>query len=279
MNIDAYVKQIRDGVEAAVSLADSETKDVASRVVSSLEPSVRLALIEAIADAASEVDERLTTAHVTMTLQQGNPSFVVEERGITVEQLASYAGDGDDETEIIDELDEDLEDEWADDELVRFSLRIPRWAKDKIDQRAERDGVSTNAYLSELIVGHVARRRGRRDFGPGGPGNQGGGRPGGAGGHGRPGFGQGPGFGPFGPGFLNPDVIGEIGRMFADTFGEGESGERGPWRGGQGPGGRGYGGRGQGRRGPGGRGPAGQAGDGDSASGDQSSDDGAETTD
>ncbi|WP_158716468.1 hypothetical protein [Blastococcus sp. Marseille-P5729] len=187
-----------------------------------------------------------------MTLQRGNPSFAVDERGITAEQLASFAH-GDEEAEILDEEDE----EYGDDELVRFSLRIPRWAKDKIDDRADREGVSTNAYLSELIVGHVARRRGRRDAGQGGrgfgPGGQGFG-PGGRGGpesrpgdRGGPGFGGpafgGQGFGPFGPGFLNPDVIGELGRMFADTFGDAGRDGRGPRHGGR-----------NGRRGPGGRG-------------------------
>lgn len=276
MNVDEYVQRMRSGVDQAVSLADSETQQLASRLVASLEPSVRLVLLEALADAANEIDQQLETAEVTMTLDRGEPMFVVEEHGITVEQLASYASEDDDEAEI---LDEELEDD-ADDELVRFSLRIPRWAKDKIDERADQEGVSTNAYLSELIVGHVARRRGRRDAGPGGPGGQSwpGGSGGGSGGPGGPGFRTGPGFGgapggpgfgPFGSGFLNTDMLGEIGRMFADTFGEGERDTRGPRRGG----------RGRGGRRPGG--PRGRQDDGadSAASGDESSDDAADTTD
>lgn len=257
MKIDDYLQKLRENVDNAVSLADSDTRDVASRVASSLEPSVRLALLDAIADATTEIDGRLSTADVSMTLKQGDPSFVIEERGITVEQLASYANadEHDDDPETADE--DEFDDEVDEDELVRFSLRIPKWAKDKVDRRAERDGLSTNAYLSELIIAHVAGRRGRRDFGGGpggfGPGGFGPGGPGGAGGAGLGSGGAGFG-GPFGRGFgsglINPDVIGELGRMFADTFGEGERGARGP-RGG--PGGRGRGGSGgRGRGGHGG---------------------------
>lgn len=220
MDISDYLRQVREGIENATSLADSDTKDVASRVASSVEPVMRLALIDAISDATAEINDELSTADVSMTLQRGNPAFAVAERGITAEQFASYAK-ADSEDVVLEPLAEDDEAEEGveDDELVRFSLRIPKWVKDKVDQRAARGGISTNAYLSELIVAEVARRRERRDF-AGGPG-----RPSGPG-FGGP-FGPGGGFGPgrgFGPGFVSPEMIGELGRVFAETFGE--SGER-----------------------------------------------------
>lgn len=254
MDISVYLQQVREGIDNATALADADTKDVASRVASTVEPSVRLALIEAISDTANEINDELSTAEVTMTLVEGNPSFVIDEHGISVEQLASYgvddAADEDDDGELED--DDEYDDDDDDESVVRFSLRLPKWAKDKVDRQAERNGMSTNAYLTELIVSQVASGRGRRGFGPGGPGFGPGFGPGGPGFGTRQGdFGR-PGGPPGGPGFINPDTIMQLGRMFSQAFGDGGPGGRGP--GGRGPGGRGpRGPEGRGRRGPGGR--------------------------
>ncbi|WP_194291438.1 hypothetical protein [Cumulibacter manganitolerans] len=239
MDISNYLGKVREGFDAATSLADDRTQDVASRVASTVEPSVRLALIEAISDATNEINDELATADVSMTLVAGNPEFVIDEHGISVAQLASYDETDDDssaEPEGEGEPEPEAGDEDDDESLVRFSLRLPKWAKDKVDRRAEKEGMSTNAYLTELIVSQVARRRGPRGGGPGfGPGPQGGSGFGRGYGprRGGPGFGPGrPGFGPrgdFGPG-VDPEMLRQLGRMLARGLGEpgGPRGRRRP---------------------------------------------------
>lgn len=183
-NITDYLKQVREGLDNATSLADDETKSVASRVASTVEPSVRLALINAISDATNEINDELSTAEVSMSLADGQPVFRVEERGVTVEQLAALGDvDASDDSALDEDGEEDDDpDGSSDDEAqVRFSLRLPKWAKDKVDRRAERAGISTNALLTELIISNVAGRgRGRGWPGPDGrgPGGRGPGRPG-----------------------------------------------------------------------------------------------------
>ena len=243
MDISKHIGTVRSGIDSALSLADDATKDVASRVASAAEPSLRLALIDAVSEAADEINEGLTTSHVTVAFSGGDPSFVVQDRPY-VDEADEFELVDQDDTETDEEEDLDLDAADADETLVRFSLRLPKWAKDKVDDRAENRGMSTNAYLTEVIISEVAGRGwgprggGRERFGPG-PGF-GGPRPG-------PGKGWGPGS------LLDPEAAGHIANVLSEVFGQdprrrGGPGPRrpgGPHRGGPHDSGRREGGRGE----------------------------------
>ena len=221
MDLSKHVHRVHDGIDTALSLADDATKDVASRVASAVEPALRLALIDAVTEAAEEINEGLSASHVTVAISGGNPNFVVQHRGYThetaeFERVDEAGSDVDEDAEVDDDGGFGLDDEDADETLVRFSLRLPRWAKDKVDDRAERRGMSTNAYLTELIIAEIAgggwgQRGGRDRFGPG----LGFGAPGQ-----RPSFGGRPGKG-WGPGgFLDPETAGHIADVLSEMFGQ-----------------------------------------------------------
>lgn len=245
MDISKQVARVRDGLDGALSLADEATREVASRVVSASEPTLRLALIDAVTEAVDEINQELPAAEVTVALSDGNPHFVVRERSFVASGEA-FESDDDQHAGDDDEIELEGNEEDADETLVRFSLRLPRWAKDKVDDRAERRGMSTNAYLTELIIAEIAG---------GGWGQRGG----------RDRFGSGPGFGPgkgWNPGsFLDPQTAGHIANVLSEVFGTdprrgggpGRGRPGGPHRGGphdRGPRGRGPrdGGPGRGRR-------------------------------
>ncbi|MFV0533398.1 MAG: hypothetical protein ACK5MR_07080 [Cumulibacter sp.] len=227
MDISKHIGKVRDGIDGALSLADDATKDVASRVASVAEPSLRLALIDAVTEAAAEINDGLYASRVTVAMDGLDPTFVV--------QQTQPEPDGEHvDFELIDEDDTQgdvLEDEEADETLVRFSLRLPKWAKDKVDDRAERRGMSTNAYLTEVIIGEIAggwpKGGPERSGPPFGPGPR-----------------RGPGRGGWGPGgWIDADTANSIASVLSEVFGgqdprrPGGPGARrgGPHRDGRGP--------------------------------------------
>lgn len=231
MDLSKHIDRVRDGIDSALSFADEDTKQVASRVASAAEPSLRLALIDAVTEAADEINSGLDESQVTVAFVDGDPRFVVQERPYEAVHLEDEPRDGEGEIldGIVDDELDDFEDEDADETLVRFSLRLPKWAKDKVDDRAEQRGMSTNAYLTEVIIGEIAGGRGPRGFGAG--------------------FGGGPG-GPkgWGPGsFLGPDTADHIARVLSDVFGDDAARRGGRPRPGRPGGGRSRGDEGGGR--------------------------------
>ena len=247
MDLSNYLRGVRDGVDNAAALADEDTKQVAARLATSVESSVQLALIEALADAANEISAELAPGSVGMTMRGLTPEFTVNlpDRAPEATYLEPSPADEPNEAEGADG-DED------DDTTVRFSLRLPKWAKDKADKRAAEEGVSTNTWLAERVIRELSKRGRpagpprRPDFGPGpwGPGpergprggHRGRGGHGGHGGPGRPGGPGGPGGPPFNPGDLGA-MIDAATQVLRDWTGDKPGRRGGPGGRGRGPGG------------------------------------------
>ena len=147
MDISLYLRRVQEGVASAAALADDDTKQIVSRLGTSVESVVQLTLIEALADAAAEISAELAPGSVGMTMHGLTPRFTVSAPPSTGEP--TYLAPDDAESE-----DEDP----ADDTMVRFSLRLPQWAKDKADQRAADEGVSTNTWLAERVIRELSSR-------------------------------------------------------------------------------------------------------------------------
>ncbi|WP_153505022.1 hypothetical protein [Cumulibacter manganitolerans] len=157
MDISNYLRRVQEGVSNAAALADDDTKQVVARLGTSIESAVQLALIEALSDAAAEIGAELAPGSVGMSMQGLTPRFTVALPPATGEP--TYLAPEEQPTE---EGGED-----ADDTVVRFSLRLPKWAKDKADKRASEEGVSTNTWLAERVIRELSSRGrpGRPPFG------------------------------------------------------------------------------------------------------------------
>ncbi|GAB3705633.1 hypothetical protein [Mariniluteicoccus flavus] len=210
MDLSKYLTAVDEHLANATALADDNSQQVAKKLGSALEPALRLALIEAVADAAAEIGD-VIPGGVEVRMDGLTPRFTVTEAAT-------------------DESDDDVTaafDADADEELARVSLRLPQSVKAKIDELAAADGLSANAWLTHAAMVRIARvqRRGTGPgFGPGGPGF----------GPGGPGFGPGgPGFGPgFGPGRRRGGRRGPRPEGFETDEGSerrGRRGRRGGW--------------------------------------------------
>ncbi len=162
MDLSPYIESVRDGVRNAAALADDNTRQVASRLGTAIESSTRLALIQALSDAAGTISAELAPASVEVRMSGQDPDFVV-----------SVPSPGAEPTLLLPQSSEPVADEPGPDEepLARISLRLPNSVKVKVDEVADRDGISTNAWLIRAVVDALAeRRRGDGPTVPQGPG-------------------------------------------------------------------------------------------------------------
>ena len=89
MDLTPYLQQLRDDLLAAVALADEQTRRTATAVVAALEPSARLALMNALSDLAAEVTGALDDTTVEITLNGRDVRVVVQDHSRTDEQAGS----------------------------------------------------------------------------------------------------------------------------------------------------------------------------------------------
>jgi hypothetical protein len=150
MNLDHYVETVRAGVTNAAALADEQTQSLAARLGATIDSSTRLALIEALSDAAGVISADLAPGSVELRMAGNEPQFVV----------ASPEPSGE-PTMLVPEQEESDEPtdpfiETADDEQVaRISLRLPASVKTRVDELSDEAGISTNAWLVRAITSAI----------------------------------------------------------------------------------------------------------------------------
>jgi hypothetical protein len=167
MELSPYLETVRHGVTQAAALADDATQQVAQRLGTAIESSTRLALIQALSDAAGTISAELAPASVEVRMSGQNPEFVVSVPAGSAEPTMLMPPDEQPPTEE-PELDEEP--------LARISLRLPHSVKTRVDEMADKDGISTNAWLIRAVMDALAeRRRGEIPRPPEPPGPLGGG--------------------------------------------------------------------------------------------------------
>src|SRR5215211_3364208 len=77
MDLSPYLESVRGGVAQASALADEHTQHIAERLGTAIEASTRLALIEALSDAAGTISAELAPSSVELRMVGQDPEFVV----------------------------------------------------------------------------------------------------------------------------------------------------------------------------------------------------------
>lgn len=160
MDLSPYLETVRQGVTSAAALGDDSTRQTAERLGGALESSTRLALIRALSDAAAQISAETAPTSVELRMNGQDPELVVlvpapgPEPTLLLPDDASYPDRSDpDAASFAAEpaLDEpgDSED---DEPVARISLRVPASVKTKVDERADADGISTNAWLLRAVM-------------------------------------------------------------------------------------------------------------------------------
>jgi hypothetical protein len=164
MELNRHVQALREQLALAAEAGGEDARALAQRLTASLEASVRLTLLEALAAAAEEITRELAPGSVELRLRGDGPEFVVT-------PPPAESGPADDDAPDPPAADEAYAGEGND---ARINLRLPEQLKARVEQAADRAGLSVNAWLVRAVAAVVERGdpRPRRERGFGGGGGQ-----------------------------------------------------------------------------------------------------------
>ncbi len=154
MDITPYVESLRHDLTAAAEAGGAETKAAADRLALALDPAVRLALMDALSQAAAEITSELDSGSVDVRLRGREPQFVVD-----VPTVPMQVADGPDTESgptsgstfsTSDETDDDAE-ETDGGTVARITLRLPESVKYKAEELAAKGGHSLNSWIVNVV--------------------------------------------------------------------------------------------------------------------------------
>ena len=136
MDITPYVEGLRRDLAAAAESGGDEARQSAERLLLALDPAARLALMEAISQAAAEITAELPSGSVDVRLSGRELDFVVQAG-------AAPAPPAPPPPTAPEEPDEGG--------LARITLRIPESVKARAEDRAAKAGDSLNTWLVKVV--------------------------------------------------------------------------------------------------------------------------------
>jgi hypothetical protein len=138
MELRPYIDALHHELTLAAAAGGDDARELAERLTAPLESAVRLALLDALSEAAAEITRELAPGSVDLRLRDREPSFVVTPApadpaasgpGTPQPGPAPAPAPGEDEA------------------TVRISLRLPEHLKTRVEQAAARAGISINTWL------------------------------------------------------------------------------------------------------------------------------------
>ncbi|MUL44972.1 histidine kinase [Mycobacterium sp. CBMA293] len=145
MDLQPYVDGVRLELEIAAAAGGAEATELAERLSAPLDSALRLALLEALSEAAEHITRELAPGSVEVRLRGRDPEFVV----------AGVPADADRNPRV--DADADLADgafaapAGDDGGTWRVTLRLPEGLRGGVDAAARRDGQSVNAWLVRAV--------------------------------------------------------------------------------------------------------------------------------
>jgi len=129
MQLQRFIDALKADLSAVAELGDETTADAAARLVFSLQASVGMRLLDALSEAALELNEKLPSGHVEVRLAGQDPELVY-----VSDEPAEAASAGAEAAYT-----------------ARISLRLPESLKTMLEEAAAREGVSVNTYIVRAL--------------------------------------------------------------------------------------------------------------------------------
>jgi hypothetical protein len=166
MDITPYVETLRGQLLAAAETESEEARRLAERLTAALDPAARLALLDALSDAAGEITEELAPGSVDVRLRGGEPDFVVTRPAAEPVENRSGSTASASPSEVAPQDAPEIEDGAT----ARITLRLPEHLKPRIEEAAKGESLSVNAWLvravSTALDPAAQERRSTRSPGP-----------------------------------------------------------------------------------------------------------------
>ncbi|MBJ7597952.1 MAG: hypothetical protein DLM67_10345 [Candidatus Nephthysia bennettiae] len=145
MELNAYIEALRVQLATAAAAAGDEAMELAERLTGPLDAAARLILQDALSDAAQEITRELAPGSVELRLRGRELIFVVtpaptfdaadEQPGGDLEVAAGRGSESPGEGTT-----------------SRITFRPPDFLKARIEDAAEREGLSVNAFLVRTLT-------------------------------------------------------------------------------------------------------------------------------
>lgn len=129
MQLQRFVDALKADLTAVAELGDETTAEAAGRLVLTLQASVGLRLLDALSEAALELNDKLPGGHVEVRLTGQDPELVY----VSDEPEAPQPAAGDEAY------------------TARITLRLPDALKGAIEAAASREGVSVNTWVVRAL--------------------------------------------------------------------------------------------------------------------------------
>ena len=151
MDLTEYVEALRSSLATAAAAAGEQARETARLLADTMDPAVRLTVIDALSAMAAEVTAALDGDLVDIRVRGREPEVVV----VPAAQ------------EPADEASAPADDAGDDGSVARISLRLPEALKARAEAAAALEGISLNAWLVRAVAAGV---RGPSNGGPRGRG-------------------------------------------------------------------------------------------------------------
>ena len=138
MDITPYVERLREHLAASAAAGDDQIRAAADRLTHALDPSMRLALMEALSQAAAEITSEMRAGSVDVRLNGRDLEFVVADA--VHEHAAQAAAEA-----------PAPEDDEADAATARITLRLPESVKARAEELATKGGSSLNTWIVNVL--------------------------------------------------------------------------------------------------------------------------------
>ncbi|MCO4252260.1 histidine kinase [Pseudarthrobacter raffinosi] len=144
MQLNQYVSAVQHQLGVAAEAGGPEARELSDRLTAALESTVRLVLLEALSDAASEITLELAPASVEVRLRGRDPEFVVTSPPV--------ASDFEAVTERSSQPSRQTPEEFDGASTSRTTLRLPDHLKQQVEEAAGIEGLSVNSWLIRAVA-------------------------------------------------------------------------------------------------------------------------------
>ena len=149
MELRPYIENIHSQLDALAQVSGDEARELARQLVQPLDAAIRLAIQDVLAAAAEEITVELAPGSVELRIRGREPQFVVtlppadasddavEDGATPSEWVAPRSAEGEEAV------------------MARINLRMPEALKARVEDAAEREGLSINAWLVRAAAARV----------------------------------------------------------------------------------------------------------------------------
>jgi hypothetical protein len=140
MQLESHIQAIQQELAATGALGDEAAAEAARRIGEALASTLHLHLLDILGEAALEITGQIEPGRVEVRLAGRDPELVV----------------------IADETPDASQFGFGEESSGRITLRLPESLKAGIEAAADREGISTNAWLVRSIARTLEQRPARK---------------------------------------------------------------------------------------------------------------------